>query len=121
VTIFEICADDSGNSYWNRHVAKFDTVDYAPPLPPLLVSEKFGASGYILIRVPSDLDKVPHPTPNRQLCVVLGGAIEITTSNGESKKFDAGESFVMADTTGLGHVAQNVGDGEGLVMMVHLE
>ena len=83
MTKFEICADGNGSSHWGSSVAKFDAVDYAPPLPPVVVSEKVGATGYVLIRVPRDLDKVPHPTPKRQLCVVLSGAIEVTTSDDE--------------------------------------
>lgn len=119
VTILELYADDSGNSGWRECVTRFDVVDYAHPLPPLQVSENVGASGYVLVRVPPDLDKLAHPTPTRQLCVILSGALEMTTSIGESKRFDAGECFVMADTTGEEHFTQNA--GEGLVTMIHLE
>jgi quercetin dioxygenase-like cupin family protein len=67
------------------------------------------------------LDNLAHPTPQAQFCIVLAGLIEVTTGNGEAKRFESGSVLVMSDTSGEGHRTQNVGDSEGLVMMVHLE
>jgi quercetin dioxygenase-like cupin family protein len=119
--VFRTCADVSGKSYWDESEVEFEIVDYAPPAPPFDVSKPIGASGYVVVRLPAGWDGIQHRTPRRQLCVVLRGTVEVTTSDGTSKRFSAGGCFVMEDVLGEGHATRNTGDGEAMVILVHLD
>ena len=44
-----------------------------------------------------------HPLPDRRLIIHLRGATEITTSDGSSQVFGAGDVRLMEDTSGKGH------------------
>jgi hypothetical protein len=49
-----------------------------------------------------------HVAPARQYIVLLDGAIEIETSDGQSRIFRGGEVLLMEDTTGKGHRTRHV-------------
>lgn len=49
-----------------------------------------------------------HNAPARQFIVLLDGAIEITTSLGESQSFYAGDILLVEDLTGKGHKTKNI-------------
>ena len=44
-----------------------------------------------------------HPLPDRRLIIHLSGETEITTSDGSSQVFRAGDVRLMVDTSGKGH------------------
>ena len=44
-----------------------------------------------------------HPLPDRRLIIHLTGETEITTSDGTSHLFRAGDARLMEDTSGKGH------------------
>ena len=44
-----------------------------------------------------------HPLPDRRLIIHLTGETEITTSDGSSHLFRAGDARLMEDTSGKGH------------------
>ncbi len=113
--------DDSGESHFGETEAKFAPMEYAPPAPPFGVSEATDASRYIFVKFPAGWESEPHPTPRRQLFVVLSGEIEGTASDGESRTFGPGNTLLMEDTEGKGHAARVVSDGEVHALMIHLE
>ncbi len=41
--------------------------------------------------------------PQRQCFIYLGGIVEMTAGNGETRKFVAGNVLMVEDTTGSGH------------------
>lgn len=49
-----------------------------------------------------------HNAPARQFIILLDGAIEITTSNGEIRNFKEGDILLMEDTYGKGHKTRNL-------------
>lgn len=49
-----------------------------------------------------------HVAPQRQFILLLDGAIEIETSDGERRVFRGGEVLLLEDTTGRGHRTRNV-------------
>ncbi len=59
-----------------------------------------------------DYDWDFHTAPARQFIILLDGAIEITTSLGESRIFKAGEVLLVEDTTGKGHKTRNIHHAE---------
>jgi len=49
-----------------------------------------------------------HNAPDRQYIILLDGAIEIETSVGEKRTFDAGEVLLVEDVSGKGHRTRNL-------------
>lgn len=49
-----------------------------------------------------------HTAPEKQFVVLLDGGVEIETSTGEKRIFQAGEVLLMEDTTGKGHRSSNI-------------
>lgn len=51
-----------------------------------------------------------HNAPERQYIVLMDGAIEIETSLGDKRIFNAGQVLLVEDTTGKGHRTKNIND-----------
>jgi hypothetical protein len=83
----------------------FDVIDI-----PLLdageigcLSAPFAARSVIFRETEPDYDYDWHPAPQRQLIVLLDGAIEIEVGSGETRRFGGGDILLVEDTTGRGH------------------
>lgn len=113
-----ICSTPDGESYFEESEISFDTINYAPPAAPLGVSQPVAAGQYVIIKVPRNWDGGMHPAPRRQLMVVLSGADEIIASDGSSHTLFPGDTLLMEDTKGKGHISKC--SGETVVLMVHL-
>ena len=61
-----------------------------------------------------------HPAPRSQFVVNLTGAVEITASDGEVRRFGPGSIMHADDTTGKGHLSRAVGGEERLSLFVIL-
>ena len=69
-------------------------------------SDTFKATGIIFREVPPTYDLDWHPAPRRQYIINLDAGVEITASDGESRKIGAGEVILVEDTTGKGHLSK---------------
>ena len=118
---FRLYADHNGESHFGEIEETFAPTEYAPPAPPLDVSESMDASRYIFVRFSAGWRSNLHPTPRRQLFVVLSGEIEGSASDGQSKSFGPGEALLMEDTEGKGHTARVIGETDVHALIVHLE
>jgi hypothetical protein len=92
--------------------------DFAPPAAPVGVSQTVEATQYVIIQVPNDWDGGMHPTPKRQLLIILTGAVEMIASDGVSRSFGPGMTLLMEDTSGKGHITKCSDDTT--VIMVQL-
>jgi hypothetical protein len=82
-------------------------------------SELIPADGVTLNELPEVLSLDLHPAPRSQLVIVLSGTVEVETSNGEKRRFRAGD-LVFADDAGTrGHKTSTV-DGPAQLLFVHL-
>ena len=63
----------------------------------------------------------PHPSPRRQLFIVLAGEMEGVASDGQVRSIRAGQVLLMEDTFGKGHSSRVVGDDYMLSAIVPLE
>ena len=61
------------------------------------------------VELPAGLDQDWHNAPARQVVVVLTGVIEVETTDGACRQWQAGETFLPADTTGRGHRTRAIG------------
>jgi len=62
-----------------------------------------------------------HVAPQRQFVVLLDGAIEIETSDGERRTFQAGEILLVEDVSGRGHRTRNVEPRERRSLFITLD
>jgi quercetin dioxygenase-like cupin family protein len=76
---------------------------FAPPAAPFAVTEPVPATSWVAIRLPVGWDGRQHPSPRRQALLCLEGALEVTSSAGETRALAAGAVLLMEDTHGRGH------------------
>ncbi|MGH3200830.1 MAG: hypothetical protein ACRDP5_02045 [Streptosporangiaceae bacterium] len=50
-----------------------------------------------------------HPPPRRQWVIILQGAMEISTTSGERRRFEPGDCLLAEDLHGHGHWTEDVG------------
>lgn len=116
-----IYGDSNGESHFGEVELELGEVEYAPPAPPLHVSEPVEAERALLFRAPSDWVGDFHPSPRRQLYVCLKGELEITASSGETRRFAPGSVLLVEDTEGKGHISKVVGESYTEGLFVHLD
>jgi hypothetical protein len=72
------------------------------------LSDVLPATGIIFREVEPFYDWNFHTAPQKQYIILLDGKIEIETSLGEKRIFQAGEVLLVEDTTGKGHKTRNL-------------
>lgn len=120
VMVARLYCDDDGESRFDEVEMPMSAVQYAPPAPPLDLSDALTATRVSWLRFPAGWSDTAHPSPRRQLFVVLAGQVEGWTSTGETRRFGAGGCLLMEDTTGKGHGARPL-DGEALAVVIALD
>ena len=119
IKITRLFADSTGESHFEDIEIDMASVQYAPPAPAVDMSDPTATSQLYWFRFPEDWEDAAHPSPRRQIFVVLEGAVEGWTSKGETRVFEPGDRLLMEDTTGKGHGARPV-DGEAVAMVIVL-
>lgn len=112
-------SDGIGESHFEDIEIDMSSIQYAPPAPPLDISEPTDATRFFWLRFPKDWLDAAHPSPRRQLFVVLEGVVEGWTSTGETRTFRAGDRLLMEDVTGKGHGARPL-NGKALAVVIAL-
>ena len=115
-----IFADDAGESHVDWVELAMKTKMFAPPAPPLDLSEPSPASTFALLRLPSQWHGEWHPTPSRQWLFFLSGAVTMKVSDGTSFEVQAGTAVLLEDTTGKGHQTTVVGNTEVVIASVQV-
>jgi hypothetical protein len=119
VVMARLYADEAGESHfgtWEWHAA---VTEFAPPAPPVEVTDPIPAERALMLRLPAGWYGKPHPAPRRQLMVVVAGSLETTASDGETRLFTPGSAILLEDTTGRGHISRTL-DGEVLIAVTQL-
>ncbi len=119
VACVRLYTDGSGESHFEDIAFDMSSVQYAPPAPALDISDPIGTSQCFWFRFPQDWSDAAHPSPRRQLFILLEGQVEGWTSQGETRVFGPGDRILMEDTTGKGHGARPLG-GEALAIVIAL-
>ena len=63
----------------------------------------------------------PHTAPRRRFVVLLGGSIELETSDGTTRTLTPGSVLLAEDTFGKGHKSRAVGPDDRLAVYVQLD
>lgn len=116
-----IYTGEDGETHFGEVAVDLVAADFAPPAPPMRLSEGQAASDVRFLGAPAGWDSEPHPTPRRQYVVVLRGTCEATTSDGEVRRFPPGDIVLLEDTHGRGHRTRIVGDEDWLAAVISIE
>jgi quercetin dioxygenase-like cupin family protein len=105
---------DDGQARFEDLEFTFAPRDFAPPAPPVNVSEPVEASAFMMLRFQAGWTDAAHPAPARQFMIVLVGSAEVS-AGGETRLLSTGVVILVEDTTGSGHGSTAL---EDLVMAV---
>ncbi len=114
-------ADQDGESHVEETQVEFDAQLYAPPAPAFGISAAKEATRSVFVHFPANWSSELHPSPRRQLFVMLQGHLVGETSDGTIMDLEPGDVLLMEDTTGKGHTARTMDGREVHAMMVHLD
>ena len=119
IKCLRLYADQHGDSQFEEIDFEMSSVQYAPPAPALEISDSTDATQFFWFRFPKDWEDAAHPSPRRQLFIMLSGEVEGWTSKGDRRIFRAGDRLLMEDTSGKGHGAKPInGEAEALVVVL---
>jgi hypothetical protein len=113
-------ADDQGESHLEEIEADLVLSDFAPPSPPLFVSSLSPALGFAYLHAPEGWDGGWHPSPRRQLFIVLRGSFEGEVSDGRSLEIGPGKVVLLEDTSGKGHTTRVKSSGGADALVIAL-
>jgi hypothetical protein len=100
-------ADAQGESHFADVALELTAVDFAPPAAPVWLSPFLPARQVGFFGVLPDWEGgVPHPSPSRQVLVILSGRSQVTASDGTVRELSPGSVLLLEDTTGRGHSAR---------------
>ena len=120
ISCTRLFADETGESHFEDIEFDMNSIQYAPPAPALEISEGLAAKEVFWFRFPSGWEDAAHPSPRRQLFVVLEGEVEGWTSQGDTRVFRPGDRILMEDTSGKGHGARPL-NGEATAIVIALD
>ena len=92
-----------------------------PPAEPLHSAPFLAPDGTFWIGAPTDWKgDTAHPAPRRAIFVTTRGEYEVTTSDGEVRRFPTGSVLLLEDTTGDGHSTRITSSEDCIVFAVGL-
>jgi uncharacterized cupin superfamily protein len=101
-----------------------DGLSHAEELPIKLsgngVSETLKAVGAQFSRRPPGPRSDWHVGPRRQLVITLAGRAELEVAGGRKVAVNPGHITLIEDTTGKGHITQNLGPDDRIVVTIPL-
>ena len=72
------------------------------------LSQMWKAKGVVFRETDGDYDYGWHNAPARQFILMLDGEVDITSGQGETRRFTTGDILLAEDTTGQGHISRAV-------------
>jgi len=111
-----IYSDSTGASHFSDMEIPFELQDYAPPAPPISVTDIFESRGWVVISSPVGWHGDWHPVPRRQYMICLAGSLEVQVSDGEIRRFGPGSVLLVEDTSGEGHMSKVIGNERGYMV-----
>jgi hypothetical protein len=99
--IHRLYADRNGESHFEDV-----EIQYVESSRSGRLSARLPATGIIFREVQADYDLDWHPAPRRQYIINLDAGVQITASDGESRRIGAGEVLLVEDTFGKGHLSK---------------
>ena len=85
----------------------------------LRLSNAYTSPNVCFVELPDGMVQSWHNAPARQIVAILSGELEVGTTDGQTRRWRAGEVFLASDVTGKGHTTCTVG-GPARVMFAPL-
>jgi len=120
VDLLEIYADADGETHFRKTTVDFQERDFAPPSRPVRVSAEMPTGSSLFLVAPPGWNDDFHPTPRRQLAVLLDGTLTMTASDGETVTAEPGTAILLNDQDCKGHLTQVQGDRAATFLLVAL-
>jgi quercetin dioxygenase-like cupin family protein len=112
--------DKEGKSHFRNSEVGFASTSFAPPAPPVDLSDFMPVSQMVFFRIPVGWFGDWHPAPKRQFFCCLAGEVELTAGDGEKRRFRPGDVFLLEDTAGNGHTTRVIGKEDFVAAIVQL-
>ena len=104
-----IHADDQGETHFGvQDVPTCELAVGPPPNPTGQLSDFGEVTTMSVISFPAGTKAPAHSAPQPYVCIILSGEGEVVTSDGEARRFHAGELLFCNDLTGKGHVTRAI-------------
>lgn len=113
-----IYSDASGESHFEDVETELAPANFVASAPPMDLSAPVPATQFGFINTATGWSSDWHPAPGRNFFFILSGEWEVTTSDGETRRFVKGNAVLTEDTTGKGHASRVI--SESLVAAVKL-
>jgi hypothetical protein len=121
VKCVRLYADSDGESHFEDGEIPFELKDFAPPAPPVSITDLWEGTGAFLMSSPPGWVGDLHPAPRRMLMFILRGVLEVEASDGEVRTFEPGPgALLVEDTSGKGHISRVTGDERGCLVAIPL-
>jgi hypothetical protein len=114
--LVRVYADERGETHFGEV-----NVELADAGPIGLLSRPITAKSVIFRKNHRDYDYDWHTAPQRQLIVLLDGAVELEVSDGSRRTVRGGDILLMEDVAGRGHRTRNVEPCERRSLFVVLD
>lgn len=118
--LMEIYADDSGETHFRKTDIALELRDFAPPSQPIRVSPEMESTSSLFLVAPPGWDEEFHPTPRRQLAVMLDGNATISATDGETIEVGPGSIILLNDQDSRGHLTRVRGDKDASFLLIGL-
>lgn len=102
--VTRIHSDASGTTHFEDGM-----IDIAAAGPLGMLSDPIATARTIFRSTGADYDYDWHPTPARQFILMMSGEIEVEVGDGEVRRFTAGDTLFLEDTSPPGHRTRNIG------------
>jgi quercetin dioxygenase-like cupin family protein len=112
--------DNKGISHFKTADITFTDTNFAPPAPPVGLSEFMDANKMVFFSIPKGWFGDWHPAPKKQYFCCLSGEAELVAGDGEKRRFSSGDVFLLEDTFGQGHTTRVIGDEAFVAAIVQL-
>jgi quercetin dioxygenase-like cupin family protein len=112
--------DSKGTSHFKTADVAFTDTNFAPPAPPVGLSEFTDANKIVFFSIPKGWFGDWHPAPKKQYFCCLSGEAELIAGDGEKRRFRSGDVFLLEDTVGQGHTTRVIGDEVFVAAVVQL-
>lgn len=118
--LLEIFSDNGGETHFRQTKIDFTLRDFAPPSRPIGISEEIATTTSLFLSAPPGWDREFHPTPRKQLAVMLEGEATVTASDGESLAIKPGMVVLLNDPDSKGHLTLVRGTRDARFLMIGL-
>jgi hypothetical protein len=110
IPVSRLYNDENGESHFIDETLEVTAMNFAPPAPPIFVSDGVPAKQAVYLFLPAGYEGDFHPAPRRQIMTLVSGALECGVSDGTWRRFSPGSTQLVEDTQGKGHATKALED-----------